>query len=256
MSQIQTINKENLSGRGLILFIFEKYKPRKVGIAFSGDLDSLATALLVLDTLPTEVKKYIVFNNTTNEIPESLKYTRRMLKWFEDNYDNVVPVEIRPKITWAKLMEKMFQVAVEMYESGIWRKGRLRCCYYLKEKPTKDFYRKMNIRVYFTGLRAEESVQRRLFMAQTHGVWKKEFIHVMPIWNWTKQDVLRYIHRHPLNPPINPIYEMGFDGTGCMLCPVKFLWARKSLRALKKHYPNAYRLGFNLIKKYSKQRRF
>ena len=244
--------------KAIIRYAIGKYKVKKVAIAFSGGLDSLACALLVLDNLPRDIRKYIVFNNTTNEIPESLHYTRMMLQWFEENYQNVKSIEVMAEKHFNEFIFEIFYVAAQMHINRKWKRNKFRCYYFLKEKPAKQFYRKINIKLFFTGLRAEESRQRKIFARETGGVFEKgKLIHVMPIIWWSRKDVIDFINNHPLNPPINPIYEMGFDGTGCMLCPIKFFFAKKSLFALKRHYPKAYQLGISLrnffIRKLTKQ---
>jgi len=240
---------EGVSGDVLVYEALRFYRPKKIAIAFSGGMDSLAMTLLVLDTvemLNWEGDVFIVFNNTTNEIPESLYYTRRMLRWFEDHFD-VRSYEIMPKRHYAEFLLENFDKSAKMFLEGKWCKNAFRCCYYLKEKPSNDFYRKMGITMKFTGIRGLESWQRYLFARETLGIFDKgKIVHVMPLWNWTKKDVIDFIENHPSNPPINPIYEMGFSGTGCMMCPIKFFYERSSLKALKKYYPKAYELGMAL----------
>ncbi|MHA1617267.1 MAG: phosphoadenosine phosphosulfate reductase domain-containing protein [Candidatus Njordarchaeales archaeon] len=241
-----------LSGSQLVEYVIERYRPRRVAVAFSGGIDSLATALMVADSIPESIRIYLVFVNTTNEIPTNLKYTRKMLRWFENHYENIKGVELIPKKHYSEFLIENFRIAVRIYLEKRWHKHNFRCCYYLKEKPAKDFYEKMNIRIFFSGLRGEESYQRYLFAKETRGIFDKgKFIHVMPLWNWSRSQVVDYVLNHPLRPPLNPVYNQGFDGTGCMLCPVKFLFGEKdSLPALRNHYPKAYVLGMALKQYY------
>jgi len=239
------MNKRELSGSSLVLYVMRKYKPKTIAIAFSGGIDSLATALIVLDTVAANVKKVIVFNNTTNEIPESLRYTRRMFSWFKEHYDNVETIELLPSRHYSEFLVENFEIAARMFLAKNWFKNQFRCCYHLKEAPANRFYGKRMIRVKFTGLRGEESFQRYLFMRETKGLFTRgKIINAMPLWNWKRKQVFSFVKNHPLKPEVNPCYSMGFDGTGCLLCPVKFFFGqRDSLKAMRKYYPAAYRLG-------------
>ena len=254
---------EGLSGPDLIGHILNKYKPKKIGISFSGGKDSLSCTLLVLDTIPGNIKAYVIFSNTTNEIPASLVYTRKMLSWLEKHYDNAIPVEVMPKRHYADFLIENFDTGARMmYVEKYWDKHNFRCCYYIKEKPIDDYIERMGIRILFLGTRGVETRQRFLAFRKTRGVSKskdRRLIKVAPMWNWSNEEVDEYIKNHPFNPPINPIYSMGFNGTGCLLCPVKFFFGTKNdLRALQKHYPAAWRLGMALkqyfISKYTGQK--
>lgn len=251
-SRLNTLRKiDALSGIDLIKYAIGKYYSKRVGVGFSGGLDSLAVTLMVLDTVPEETKVYVVFNNTTNEFPDSLKYTREMLKWFNEHYDNVKAVELMPKKHYNEFLFDNFDKGAKFKLKHRWDKKSFICCYNLKEKPAFDYYKEKGIKIRFTGLRGSESMYRFYHMYQYKGLHKDKhgFIHVMPLWNWSRIQTFEYVRDHPLKPPINPIYSKDVGGTGCMLCPVKFYQNTSKLRNLKKYYPRAYKIGI-VLKRY------
>jgi len=50
-----------------------------------------------------------------------------------------------------------------------------------------------------------------------------------PIAFWTDEDVANYIKKHGL--PVNPIYKMGFERTGCLPCTTNIKWREQLARA-------------------------
>lgn len=239
------------SGIPLVREVYRVFKPERVAIAFSGGADSLATVLMVLEGLPDSVEKHVIFNNTTNEFPENIRYVREMFDFFEENFENVKCVEVKPRKHFADYVRRVYYVSAKMKINGGWKKQKLRCCFNLKEKPSEEYYKENNIKIVFTGLRAGESIFRYRFtvFALTRGFAGvyigKNKINAMPVWNWSREQVHKYLEKHPLKPKVNPLYEKGFRQIGCMLCPVKFFFD-KELPPLREHYPHVYKVGLRL----------
>jgi len=249
------------SGRNLLLQAFERVKSTPVvTCSFSGGRDSLASTLLTLDLL-LELDRfhrvYVLFNDTTNEFPENVRYVRRMMGWFEDEYDqlNLRTVVTRPKRPYSTMVEEMFRVAVEMYEEARWDKSKLTCCDEVKLKPLKHFIRISATNIVVSGVRGDESGVRFLsffFHGPITGslhTWsgRGSFIKVSPLWTWSVEEVEEYLEKHPKKPPANPLYARGHEGIGCMLCPVPFIYNRP---LTKKTYPRRiYEYGMQLLRK-------
>ena len=247
------------SGHELVKQIISKYSFPLVACAFSGGRDSLAATLITLDVLENlKIKHrcYIVFGNTTNEFPETVKYVHRMFQWFKKNYPslNIITIETFPDIPFASIMEDMFYVAVKMYEEGRWDKSKLTCCDELKLKPFYNFLRRHTVNIVVTGIRGEESRQRFLKIFQRgpigrtmHSGQKLKGNLVYPLWDWSQEEVIEFLEKHPKTPPINPLYSKGMDSIGCALCPVPFIFNRDNIR--KTYPPKIFERGMQLLRK-------
>ena len=247
------------SGKELVKKYLSKLDFISVVCTFSGGRDSLASTLMTLDVLEELNKRhrcFIVFNNTTNEFPETVRYVHQMFSWFKEEYPdlNIKTEETRPKIPFAKIVEDMFYIAVVMYEEGKWDKSKLTCCDTVKLYPMIEFLRKHYAHYVILGTRGDESRLRFLSMFQqgpvtksmhTKTFGKTKFIR--PLWNWGIQDVMNYLKTHPKKPPINPLYDKGMDSIGCCLCPVPFLYNRDRIR--KTYPPKIFERGMQLLRK-------
>jgi len=220
----------------------------------------LVATLLTLDTLESlqvDHRCHIVFNNTTNEFPETVEYVRRMFQWFKDEYAglNIVTTETFPKVPFSRMMENMFYVAVKMHEEGNWDKSKLTCCDVVKLDPLKRFFRQHTVNVLVSGIRGDESRQRflalfahspvHLGLHKTIHSMRRHARKVTPLWDWSSQDVMSFLEKHPKRPPLNPLYKLGLTSVGCMLCPVPFIFNRQEIR---RAYPEkVYKKGEELL---------
>jgi 3'-phosphoadenosine 5'-phosphosulfate sulfotransferase (PAPS reductase)/FAD synthetase len=247
------------SGYDLVKQLITKLSFPLVVCAFSGGRDSLAATLItlnVLEDINVRHRCYIVFGNTTNEFPETVKYVHEMFSWFKENYPslNIITVETFPDISFASMMEEMFYVAVKMYEDGKWDKSKLRCCDELKLKPFEKFLKTHTVNLVVTGIRGEESRQRFLKIFQRGPIGKtmhrsplKKGKLVYPLWDWSQEDVIKFLYDHPKKPPINPLYRRGMDSIGCMLCPVPFIFNRERIK--ETYPPKVFDRGMKLLRK-------
>lgn len=251
--------KNITSGYTLIRQLINKLSFPLVACAFSGGRDSLAATLITLDVLESMNIKhrcYIVFGNTTNEFPETIKYVHKMFCWFKENYPslNIITIETFPDIPFSTMMEEMFYIAVKMYENGRWDKSKLKCCDEVKLKPFDKFIKTHTVNLVVTGIRGEESRQRFLKIFQRGPIGKmlhrtvlKKGNLVWPLWDWSQQEVVKFLEEHPKKPPINPLYSRGMDSIGCMLCPVPFIYNRERIKAT--YPPKIFERGMQLLRK-------
>jgi phosphoadenosine phosphosulfate reductase len=84
------------------------------------------------------------------------------------------------------------------------------CCQYMKERGGSG-------RVVLTGVRREESVNRkkRHMTDVCYTDPTKRYLH--PVIDWTSEDVWEFIRTN--NVPYCKLYDEGFDRIGCVLCP-------------------------------------
>ncbi len=154
----------------------------------------------------------VIFNNTGVQYRETYEYKKRLQeRW------NLNLIETKP--------DKNFWQCVDDHglPQARHRHGSPRCCYYLKEKPTARVVKEKGFDVYFTGIRADESMNRRLLFLQYGAAyctdkrmpWKVRKVH--PIMLWNDDDIWNYIRRRGIEH--NPAYDLpGVRRVGCAPC--------------------------------------
>lgn len=241
----------------LIKQAIERHKPY-IYVAFSGGKCSevvLHMAIKVWKDIP------VVFNNTGVEFPQGIEFIRMVAKdW------NLNLIETKPKKSfWECVKDHGFPD----FKSTRRRKNNKintpRCCYYLKEVPYKRVIKENKFMALFTGLRAEESWNRRMldikmsnksyqdgqkmcgqrYFAKAESVWKYH-----PIMHWTTEDVWNYIKQN--NLPYNKAYDLPYvERTGCLPCTAHMYWERQILAVNPKLYRMIqHKRGVNLITDY------
>jgi len=186
-------------------------------VAFSGGKNSLVVLHMVLQKKPDVM---VVFNNTTNEMAETLKYVRWLAKEWNLNFH-----EIRPETNFWRVVERYGFPHHNRYYNK-----EPKCCYYLKTKPADKFYREKEVDCVFTGISAYESRVRKLWAAKQGMLYKsKHYLKAYPVIFWNEKDIWRYISEHGL--PVNPAYEKyGIDRIGCIACTGFIGWQEKMLK--------------------------
>ncbi len=180
----------------------------ELAVGFSGGKDSLVILDLALKVNP-EIS--VVFNNTTVEFPETVRYIRKLAKEWKLNLQIT-----RPK--------KSFMTTVK--EHG-WATYENRwCCTPYKKEPTLEFFKEQGINAEITGTSRTESFYR--MHLTPFKVFKDGLIRVNPLYDWNYQEVWEYIHFY--NLPYNPLYDLGYKRVGCWCCPLKGVSHYKRLR--------------------------
>ena len=211
-------------GSPLITQIIERFGD-KVAVAFSGGHCSLVILHMAWQIDP-HIK--VVFHDTTNEYPETVEFVRRVAgDW------NLNLTVTKPEKTWAECYKQYGPPGLR----GQGKHRTPRCCYWLKEKPAKLYYRQHGIECALDGIRMEESWQRYCFGKQfgplhyskRWGMWKAH-----PILHWIGEDLQEYIRIH--NLPQNPMYARGLRRIGCRGCTAFIGWERVMVRQSPKLY--------------------
>lgn len=197
---IEKLRNESID---IIKNVANKYKDHTIVVGFSGGKDSLILLDLIYDTLPTG--DYIVlFNDTSMELSENYKYIKNITKMYPDIDFRITKHEIPAIEFW-----KLFGVPSRLHR---W------CCSVYKMLPTIKFIKSLdNSKIlFFDGIRSDESIRRSKLSVITHG---KNFrqINAHPILNWTLIYVWLYILERNLE--FNPLYRIGIDRLGCIVCP-------------------------------------
>ena len=194
----------------------------KIAVAYSGGISSTVLLHLVLEELRDKRDRVIaVFENTGLEYPEQEEYVLRICKILE------VPVAIvRCKLSPLDLWE-IFGIPDR---SNIGEKGEYDpvCRVVLKKLAAYYAYRKLNVKVFFTGVQAEESYAR-LDMADRMGlvsaIWsfagiklQRPFITALPLALFKRDELRAYLLMHRI--PISPVYDKyRIERQGCAICP-------------------------------------
>jgi len=183
-------------------------------VAFSGGKDSLVVLDLVRRVNPDVIG---VFENTTNEYPETLKFVKTI--------PNII--ELRPDISFEECFKRY---GLPVMKSKAKSHGN-QCCIKLKEEPFRKYAKANNVTLTFTGLTSDESRNRMmmlkrmgaLYFHKSDQIWKCH-----PIYNWSNQHVWQYIDFR--NLAYNPIYDkLGRTARcGCRFCTAYLSWKERT----------------------------
>jgi len=233
----------------LIKLEIEKNKPN-IYVAFSGGKCSevvLHIALKYWKEIP------IIFNNTGVEFPETIEFVHKL----KDDW-NLNLIETHPKKTFWELEKKYGLPTIKSGSKKKYGAGkRPKCCYHLKEKPTREIEVEKGFRAVFTGLRGAESHARKVlsmscgqrYIYKKTGIWR-----IHPIIFWEDEQVNDYIEKN--NLPINQAY-LKWNGlykrVGCLPCTAYKDWVIK----LQKSHPQLYQIlqnknGVKLLTQFQK----
>ncbi len=229
-------------------------KENKAVLAFSGGIDS--TCALHLPPILAGVKEGIVdllFNDTLVEFPQTRKFVRHV----EDTIGAAVIIA-KPKVTFRQIVERYgFPIYPRGGKDSQRAKATAMCCYHLKKAPTKKLINEHSWRLYMTGLRADESYNRRT-MAKVYGdyflskTYKHQRCH--PILYWSLDDVWAFQKQCGFD--YNELYDKVTylnDGdvyfshdnmkkyqvrTGCWCCPQGIRTGK--LKWLREHFPKMF----------------
>ncbi len=174
--------------------LLRRHRNAGLRLAFSGGKDSIACKrLLTMAGVPFES----FYNSTTIDPPELIKFIKKE----------------HPDVPWLKPKLPMMTAVATLPKSPPTRIARW-CCSIYKEEAAPKYLHGLTV----LGVRAEESPRRaKDFGTITH--MSSHTIALLPILNWTDEDVWAFIDREKV--PYCSLYdEEGISRLGCVGCPL------------------------------------
>lgn len=226
----------------------------KVYVSFSGGKDSTVLLHLVRSEFP-EVPA--VFFDTGLEFPEIREHVKSVenVTWLkpEMTFRKVIETEGYPVIGkecahWVKLAQHGSPSGIrQMGADGRYGFKRYAflvdapfrvsesCCDVMKKRPAKRYHKETG-RCPYIGVRADESrIRADRWMENGENSLGAEIPSSTPLSIWTDADVWEYIRRFDV--PYSPIYDKGYERTGCIFCAFGIMSDRNRFLKLKATHP-------------------
>lgn len=216
-----------------------EYFNGEVYVSFSGGKDSTALLHLVREIYP-DVEA--VFCDTGLEYPEIREFVKSVsnVTWIKPQKSFK---EVIKKVGYPVISKDVSKVIYYARQGSLWALNRLKgmnvdntsdkfkqmyikyaylmnspfgisnkCCDILKKQPFEKIGKKP-----FIGTMASESHDRKMGYLKTgcNSFDIKKPIS-KPLGFWTDIDIWEFLHKYDI--PYSPIYDMGYDRTGCMFC--------------------------------------
>jgi len=121
------------------------------------------------------------------------------------------------------------------------------CTRWLKQVPLDRFAKENDYEAALCGTRRSESQRRQGSKSQT---FTNQVYKYSPILDWLDVDIFEYAKLRGI--PLNPIYDRGFERTGCWCCTVGQNVSDRFWQ-IKKCYPKKYK---QLLKYLKRDKRF
>ncbi len=201
MQSSELIHKIESSSLQDALNLLVELFPGKVLFSTSlGQEDQVITDIILRNKIPVEI-----FTLDTGRLfYETYELIERTNARYKTNLKIYFPDAADVEIFVTKKGVNSFYESVE---------NRKECCYIRKVKPLNRALK--NAKVWITGLRAEQSENRKNMPVIS---WdeEKQLYKFNPLINWHFDQVLHYIKEN--NVPYNPLHDKGFISIGCAPC--------------------------------------
>lgn len=137
---------------------------------------------------------------------------------FQETYDLLDLTMKKYNVSIQVLFPDHHQVEAMVLQKGINSfydsvENRKECCHIRKVEPLSRALQ--NTKVWITGIRADQSVNRKK-MEMVEWDEHYQMIKYNPLINWSLAEVERYIHANHI--PINVLHKNGFASIGCAPC--------------------------------------
>lgn len=244
----------------------------EVYVAFSGGKDSTVLLHLVRSLYPDVPA---VFCNTGLEFPEIVQFVRAApnVTWLKPkmSFREVLqkygyPVVSKNTARGIKQVRraKSYSAVVHLRMTGYTSAGHYAprwklskkwhfllnapfpisdvCCDVMKKRPSWAYEKETGQRVYLGTMASDSNQRRQAYHKEGCNAFKLKRPHSAPMAFWLEDDVWAYIRSR--NIPYCPVYDQGYDRTGCVFCmfgvhmekpPNRFLRLEKTHPALHRY---------------------
>lgn len=239
MHKVETLLNKVRYSKELIKCWYEAWDGN-VYVSFSGGRDSTVLLHLVRTMYPDIPG---VFVNTGLEYPEIVQFVK--------STKNVIT--LRPKMPFHQVVEKYGWPVISKEQSQFlgklrttksdkmkdillngnrWGRGKIsekwkflidapfkisdKCCEKLKKAPVRAFEKESGLYPMLGNMAGESSLRAADSRRYACNAYECKRPTSKPLTHWSHQDILEYIRITKI--PYSPIYDMGYDRTGCMFC--------------------------------------
>lgn len=140
----------------------------------------------------------LFFIDTGYHFSETREFKNRLRQEWNMNIHTILPTVSRKK------QDERF--GPRLYDSN----PEL-CCRLNKQIPLKNLKKEIAVQAWISALRTHQGETRRRIqpvMTDADG-----FVRIHPLWNWTWNDVWKYIREFSI--PYHPLYDKGYTSIGC-----------------------------------------
>ena len=176
---------------------------QRIFFSFSGGKDSTVMLDLVLKAKP-DIK--IVGIDTGYEFPETIAFTDHLMEKFNTKIEYLKPTDEQHNGVMA-LYTHHGEIVRNMAD------GQWYCCAH-KEPALRNFLERGEYNAWLTGLRADETENRRLVGIYQKG--KNGIQKINPVIFWESVDIWEYIKLNNLE--YHSKYDQGYKSLGCKPC--------------------------------------
>lgn len=177
-------------------------------VAFSGGKDSIVLLDIVQRALPSG-SFIVVFGNTDMEFHDTLSFINETRQYCENLKIEFheAKADYTSKKTWFLFGPPSRRIR--------W------CCSIHKTAPVvnkiRELYGKQFRSVMITGVRADESSSRADYEEFSIGKKVSGQYSFHPLLEWASHEI--FLYTYAKNLPMNPLYKIGFNRVGCVMCP-------------------------------------
>jgi len=218
---------------------------KTVGIAYSGGADS--TVLLDIIYRHTPHRPPVVFVNSKMEYPETENFVADVCKKYNAELFVATPKR-EPLEQWRRSGWPM----LGKLSARLWSRGHKdagfkcdvsACCRNMKIAPGRKMFKKLGLKLQFTGQRGGQDDRlrglREIKDGSIHTPKADGLAICNPLLGWTDTMIRRYQERHQL--PKHPAKSRGAVTIGCVYCGGGAQFTISNYRLLRKTWPEAWR---------------
>lgn len=199
----QEINRllEQASASEIVNYFLKNYKGE---IVFSTGLGAEGQAITDMIVDKDKEAVNIITLDTGRLFQETYDLIDRTREYYNININIFFP-------DYKKVEKMVNEKGMNLFYKSL--ENRKLCCHLRKTEPLKRALK--GHKIWIAGLRREQSITR-INLQPVEWDEANQIIKVHPLYNWTQQDVWKYIKEH--NVPYNTLHDKGYPSIGCEPC--------------------------------------